>query len=170
MNSADKITNILFVCTGNICRSPFAEGLFKRLAGEKNLSGVSAQSAGLFALSGNEATFPAQQVAVEHGVDLTGHRAQPVTPDLAAQSDLVLVMEKHHQNDFCAEFPGASQRVRLLRNFARYGSPERGIADPYGLNYDAYRFCFLDIEDAVLGLVDFLSEASGVPGPNPGKH
>jgi hypothetical protein len=51
----------------------------------------------------------------------------------------------------------AADKVFLIRHFARFGSRNRGVADPYGLNYDAYRFCFLDIEDAVLGLLEFLS-------------
>jgi protein-tyrosine-phosphatase len=69
-------------------------------------------------------------------------------------------MEKSHEDTLLANFPGATDKARLLRHFARFGSKSRGIADPYGLEYDAYRFCFLDIEDAVSGLIEFLSERS----------
>jgi len=99
----------------------------------------------------------AQRVAGEFGVDLSGHRAKTISKELVDWSSLILVMEKSHQNTLVTDFPEAEDKTRLIRNFARYGSKRRGIADPYGLKYEAYRFCFLDIEDAVLGLVDFLS-------------
>ncbi|MBE9580411.1 MAG: hypothetical protein IMF18_02190 [Proteobacteria bacterium] len=154
---ATQIKNILFVCTGNICRSPFAEGLSKKLVGEKGLEGIAVGSAGLFALPGNSATSLAQRVAAEYDVDLSRHSAKSVSEKILTSSDLVLVMERSHEEDLLASFPDAAGRVLLLRHFGRHGSRRRGIADPYGLQYEAYRFCFLDIQDAVSGLVEYLS-------------
>jgi len=156
-------SNILFVCLGNICRSPFAQGLFTKLADQKGHKGVDAESAGLLALSGNSATFLAQKVAAEYGVDLTEHQAKPVSENLVTGSDLILVMENSHKDALLTDFPMAADKVFLIRHFARFGSRNRGVADPYGLNYDAYRFCFLDIEDAVLGLLEFLSMGKKTP-------
>ena len=65
MNTARRIRNVLFVCTGNICRSPFAQGLLEKVVEQKGLKGVKADSAGLLALPDNEATRLAQQVASE---------------------------------------------------------------------------------------------------------
>ncbi len=157
---AGQITNILFVCTGNICRSPFAESLLKKLAAEKGLKGITADSAGLLALPGNSATSLAQRVAAEYGVDLAEHKAISLSKDLVACSDLILIMEKSHEEALLAAFPEAAGKVLLIRYFARFGSRTRGIADPYGLEYDAYRFCFLDIQDSVSGLVEYLSGRS----------
>ncbi len=154
---ASKINNILFVCTGNICRSPFAEGLLRNALAAKGLKGIEADSAGLLALPGNSATSLAQRVAFEFGVDLSGHRAKSLSEELQAGCDLILVMEKSHEKAVLAAFPKATGKVLLLRHFGRYGSRRRGIADPYGFQYEAYRFCFLDIEDAVSGLVEYLS-------------
>ncbi len=154
---AHRIRNILFLCTGNICRSPFAEGLLKRLLRQKGLSGFGVDSAGLLALPGNSATAMAQRVAAEHDVGLSDHTAQSVSEELVAWCDLVLVMEKSHEQNLLSAFPGANGKVLLLRFFARQGSRRRGIADPYGLRYEAYRFCFLDIEEAVCGLLEFLA-------------
>ena len=151
------MANILFVCTGNICRSPFAEGLFTKLASQKDRQGLFADSAGLLALPGNPATSLAQRVAAEYGVSLTQHQAKSVTENLVDWSDLILVMEKGHKEALLSNSPKAAGKVLLIRHFARFGSKNRGVADPYGLNYDAYRFCFLDIEDAVTGLIEFLS-------------
>jgi protein-tyrosine phosphatase len=157
---AREIANILFVCTGNICRSPFAQGLFTKIVTQNELKGLAADSAGLLALPGNSVTRLAQRVAVEYGVDLSEHEAKSVSKDLVAWSDLILVMEKSQEDALLTAFPGAAGRVLLLRYFARFGSRRRGIADPYGLDYDAYRFCFLDIEDAVSGLIQYLSGRS----------
>ena len=154
---SDQTANILFVCTGNICRSPFAEGLFTKLVLQKGYKGLFAESAGLMALPGNAATALAQQVAAEHGVDLSNHEAKSVTEERVGWADLILVMEKGHEMNLLSFFPKATNKARLMRHFARFGSKTRGIADPYGLNYDAYRFCFLDIEDAVTGLIESLS-------------
>jgi protein-tyrosine phosphatase len=153
-----KRANILFVCTGNICRSPFAHALFAKLVTQKRLRGIAVESAGLLALPGNSATYMAQRVAEEFGIDLSGHRAKTISKALVAWSSLILVMEKSHEDTLVTDFPEAEGKTRLIRQFARFGSKRRGIVDPYGLKYDAYRFCFLDIEDAVLGLLDFLCE------------
>ena len=154
---ASQISNVLFVCTGNICRSPFAEGLLKKLAEQQGLGEIRSKSAGLLALPGNSATDLAQRVATEYGVDLSDHEAQSVSQELLTWCDLVLVMEKTHKEALLAAFDEAAGKVLLLRYFARHGSRRRGIADPYGLRYEAYRFCFLDIQDAVTGLVEYLS-------------
>jgi protein-tyrosine phosphatase len=152
-----RIKQILFVCTGNICRSPFAEGLLKKLLQKKGLDDVVADSAGLLALPGNSASGLAQKVAAEYDVDLSGHVAKSVNEDIVDRSDLILVMEKAHEESLLDAFPEAEGKVFLIRRFARFGSNNRGIADPYGLNYEAYRFCFLDIQDCIIGLAEYLS-------------
>ncbi|MGB2689435.1 MAG: low molecular weight protein arginine phosphatase [Desulfobacterales bacterium] len=156
MDMNKQISNILFVCIGNICRSPFAQGLFTKLVRQEGHKVFHAESAGLLALPGNSATFLSQKVAPEHGVDLAGHKAKRLSQELVDWSELILVMEKSHKDELLADFPEATDKTFLIRRFARFGSRSRGIADPYGLQYDAYRFCYLDIEDAVSGLMDFL--------------
>lgn len=151
-----QISNILFVCIGNICRSPFAQGLFTNKMRQKSYKNFYADSAGLLALPGNSVTFLAKKVAAEHGVDLSGHKAKRLSQKLVDRADLILVMEKVHKDELITEFPEATDKTFILRRFARYGSRNRGIADPYGLQYDAYRFCYIDIEDSVSGLVDHL--------------
>jgi protein-tyrosine phosphatase len=156
LKSQHNISNILFVCIGNICRSPFAQGLFTKMVHQEGHKGFHADSAGLIALPGNSVTFLAQKVAAEHGVDLAGHKAKRLSKELVDWSELILVMEKSHKDELLANFPEATDKTFLIRRFSRFGSRNRGIADPYGLQYDAYCFCYLDIEDAVLGLMDFL--------------
>jgi protein-tyrosine-phosphatase len=151
-----QISKILFVCIGNICRSPFAQGLFTKKMRQIRQKDFHADSAGLLALPGNSATFLAQKVAAEYGVDMAGHKAKRLSQELVDWADLILIMEKFHKDELLSDFPEASDKTFLIRHFARFGTKSRGVADPYGLQYDAYRFCYLDIEDAVLGLVDHL--------------
>ena len=75
----------------------------------------------------------------EYAVDLTEHKAQPVSKDLVDWSDLILVMEKSHQDSFFTQFPEAADKTMLIRHYARYGSRNRGIADPHGLDSDFLR-------------------------------
>ena len=155
---SDRIKHILFVCTGNICRSPFAEGLLKKLVQKNRLDDIVADSAGLLALPGNSAAGLAQKVAEEeYDVDLSGHIAKSIKEDIVDRNDLILVMEYSQAKELLDAFPEAEDKVFLIRRFASFGSKDRGIADPYGLNYDAYRFCFLDIQDSVSGLAEYLS-------------
>lgn len=148
--------NILFVCTGNICRSPIAEGLLRKLVAERQSDQIKAVSAGLYALPGNHVSRLARQVAQEHGVDLSQHRAQLVSSNLITWADLVLVMEPAHRENLIACYPEAKRKVFMIRHFADSGSSPRSIADPYGLQYESYRFCYLDLEDAVKGLLHYL--------------
>jgi protein-tyrosine-phosphatase len=160
------VKNILFLCTGNICRSAFADWFCRKRIQEKGLVDIQVDSAGVLALPGNPATAMAQKVAgAEHGIDLAKHRAKVITEDLVSWSDLVLVMEKTHEQDVLHGFPDAAGKVLLLRYFARSGSRRRGISDPYGLNYEAYRFCFLDIDEAVSGLIAYLEGTTMIFNP-----
>ncbi|MBW2600703.1 MAG: low molecular weight phosphotyrosine protein phosphatase [Deltaproteobacteria bacterium] len=152
-----RIQNILFVCTGNICRSPFAGALTNKLLQGSGLEGVCANTAGLCVLPDNAATAMAARVASEYAIDLSDHKAKMVSKELLAWCDLVLVMEKSHKQEILESFPEASGKTLLLRHFARCGSRTRGIADPYGLRYESYRFCFLDIHDAISGLAEYLN-------------
>jgi protein-tyrosine-phosphatase len=157
--SPTDIRNILFVCAGNICRSPMAEWQLKALLWEKPIPGLEVGSAGLIALPGNSASLNAVRVARENSISLAEHKARPITTELIDNADLVLVMESHQGHELIADHPQAAEKILLLRHFARYGSRERGISDPYGRNPEAYRFCFEDIKECVESLHEWLLEA-----------
>ena len=89
--------NVLFVCTGNTCRSPLAEALTRHLLTERKVEGVTVASAGTGAWLGAPASEGSYLVALEDGVDLSAHRAQPLTPELAANADLILTMSRSHR-------------------------------------------------------------------------
>jgi protein-tyrosine-phosphatase len=119
--------HVLFVCTGNICRSPMAAAIARDLLAAAGSSDVEVSSAGTQALAGNGATGLAIAIAEEHGLDLLGHRARQLTPELVAGADLVVGMTREHTE--AAGRLGARRAVTL--------DPE--IRDPYGRALDDYR-------------------------------
>jgi len=157
---------IVFVCTGNTCRSPLAEVLCKKRLSERlgfpleelPQRGFSVFSAGLAATMGGRAASEAQSVATEYGVDLSGHRSRPLTPDLAAQADCLVAMTRGHVQALNNHFARLGSRPRLL-------SPEGDdIADPVGQAIEVYQVCGRQIWQALEGLVaELCSEARGDP-------
>lgn len=143
-------SGVLFVCTGNSCRSPLAEYLFRhKLADRLGLSeaqleeaGYRVASAGTFAASGAPASGGTLDELQARGVDGTRHRSQPLTPELLQQADRVFVMTPEHREDALSIAPGAAAKVALLdRNCP--------IMDPIGGGPEAYRQCAAQIEQAV---------------------
>ncbi len=132
--------HILMVCTGNICRSPMAEALLRqRLALRGVRAGV--ESAGLAALVGRPADPEAQALMLERGLDLSGHRARQLTPELLRGSDLVLVMEAWQQRAVEALLPSARGRVQRLGRFGDFDVP-----DPFRRGPTAFRAALVFID------------------------
>jgi protein-tyrosine-phosphatase len=129
--------HILFVCTGNTCRSAIAEGLARKLIIERGLSDVEIQSAGTSAWDGAPASDGALLVGMERTLDLSQHRAQTLTRDLIRDADLVLAMGPHHLERI--EALGGSGKAYLLTDFASRGASARPVNDPFGGELEMYR-------------------------------
>lgn len=122
---------ILFVCTGNTCRSPMAQGLFLQIAGENGTADrVSAGSAGISAVNGQPASQNAVIACREVGVDISSHQARRLTGQDLLEWDLFFVMSETH--GYILEQAGAPARSIYV--------PGR-IADPFGQDLEAYRLC-----------------------------
>jgi protein-tyrosine phosphatase len=138
---------IVFVCTGNTCRSPLAEVLCKKLLADRlgctveDLPGRGflVLSAGLAAMMGGPAAPEADRVARELGADLSGHCSRPLTADLVVQADEVITMTRSHQLAVARQFAGVGPRPRFL------GGDGPDVADPIGCDQDVYRRCAQEI-------------------------
>jgi protein-tyrosine phosphatase len=146
---------IVFVCTGNTCRSPLAEALCKKMLAEGLGCGLEelprrgylVVSAGMAASNGMEATAEAVAAAQELGVDLQEHASRPLTPRLASQADDLIVMTQAHREALEAHFCGFNLRPRLL-------SPNgEDVPDPIGCEQAVYENCARLIHNHLLKIV-----------------
>lgn len=135
--------HILLVCTGNTCRSPMAEALLRRKLEERNLDGITVGSAGTGAWDGAPASEGAYLVALENGLDLSGHRARLLTRDLANDATIILTMGRHHRAR--VEQLGAVE-AHLLGEYAGRNGLEAEVRDPFGGDIEGYRDTFADLD------------------------
>ncbi len=137
------MTHILLVCTGNTCRSPMAEALLRHKIRERNIEGVTVGSAGTGAWDGAPASEGAYLVALEHGLDLSSHRARLLTRDIANQATVVLTMGRHHRAR--VEQLGGVETY-LLGEYAGREGLDAEVRDPFGNEIDVYRETFAELD------------------------
>lgn len=134
---------VLFVCTGNTCRSPMAERLFRKLLSEKlnceeadlTSRGVVVRSAGLAAFDGAPASVEAVELLRELGIDLDDHQSRRATASLLLHADYVVTMTRMHRETILQQYPQLGDRVRTV---AQDGTD---VSDPFGEGIDEYRRC-----------------------------
>jgi protein-tyrosine-phosphatase len=144
---------ILFVCTGNLCRSPMAEALFRHRAGDD--PGWEAVSAGTYAAEGLPASENAVLALEELGIDLSRHRSQPLTPELVESADLIVVMTDEHRCRVMEAFPAVGNRVFLIKSFGT-SKVATDVTDPYGGSFNTYKRIRDEIDRALSDLILFI--------------
>jgi len=147
---------VLFVCTGNTCRSAMAEVIAAHIARERGLTGVEFASAGTAASPHAHASDGALLVALEHGHDLSEHRARLLTAELVAEHDLVLAMGPHHVDRI--ESLGGRGKAHLLTAYASRGASDRPVGDPFGGELELYRETYEELERELRRVLDRIAE------------
>lgn len=130
--------NILFVCTGNTCRSPMAEGIFRKIVSDKGIENIECSSAGLFAMTGDEVSKNSVEACERFGVDISFHRARRITSYILDETDKFVCMTKDHAASLSLYVP--SEKIVVLSD---------GIADPYGGSIETYMMCANSIRTAL---------------------
>lgn len=153
---------ILFVCSGNSCRSPMAEGLLKKRLYPEYLDKLNVISAGTLGIVNSPATPLAIKVCKEKGVDIANHRSRALTKEVLEQSDLVLVMSDYHKEFIRNNFPELIDKVFLLTEFDQSDSDNEqnflSIPDPIGENLSFYRKVINQIDTELSRIIPRLKQ------------
>ena len=147
--------SVIMICTGNICRSPMAEGILRTMLPAFLKPTVHVGSAGTQGLHGNRAEPFAIEAAAFYGADIGDHRARMLDSQLVKSADLILVMENHHLDVIGDMLFFRCKYARLLGDFAMDRKIGQ-IEDPYGGPLSAYQACARDIVACMPGLIDHI--------------
>jgi protein-tyrosine-phosphatase len=150
---------LVFVCTGNTCRSPLAEAIARKIGIERGLTDVDVTSAGTSAHEGAPASDGALLVGIERGMDLSTHRSQTLTRAMVREADLVLAMGPHHLERI--EALGGAGKAFLVADFASHGTSLRAINDPIGAELDVYRATADELEVEIRRIMDRITVERG---------
>jgi glycine hydroxymethyltransferase len=158
------VKNVLFVCTGNICRSPIAEGLFRRLVG--NRKDIEVVSAGVHAVRGQPPSVYAVEVCAEEGTNISDLRSQPLTGALVDRATHIFAMTGAHLETMQTLFPQSAEKMFLIREFEEPGTTVwRDVPDPIGLGREVYKDCARIIKNALPSVLAFVEQGELVrPG------
>ena len=154
------VRRVLFLCTGNTCRSPLAEVIAREGARRRGLE-IEFDSAGVAAMRGTAASEGSEIVAGQHGLDLRPHRAEQITAELARSVDLILAMDRSHRDIAAGLAPDTE--VRLVTEYLQADDSRRGqpVPDPYGGWMEQYEETYDLLEASIVGFLDGLDRPDG---------
>lgn len=145
--------HVLFICTGNVCRSPMAEGLLRHMAGDR----VKVASAGLGAGHGQPPSAHAIEVLGKEGIDIADIRSQPVSAHLLQQADYIFTMTRDHLDMLLLLFPEMASKTRLLRFEEAAKGGRADVTDPIGGTRATYESCKTDIQRAMSHVIPLVT-------------
>lgn len=141
---------IAYVCTGNTCRSPMAEGILRKMLADAGKNQVHVLSAGIGTLDGYPATPTAVMTAEKHGIDISEHHSRRLTGKLFKEVDLVFALADNHY-EFMRNFPEAESKLFMVKGFPEpeLADKEHSVDDPLGGTPEEYEATFVEIESEI---------------------
>jgi protein-tyrosine-phosphatase len=169
MEKKDGKFTLLFVCTGNTCRSPMAAGVMRKLLAEAGLDGIEVESAGTGALSGWPAAPHALEVTKRWGIDISGHRSRALTSEILEGADLVFCMSLEHHHKVGKLSLASAEKSYLLASYPQRPeeTPLARIEDPMGGDLEIYERTFMKIDEHLRRVFADLVERSKESGEEP---
>jgi len=152
--------SFLFVCFGNIMRSPMCEALMNRASAGRPNAQVTVVSAGLNGIPGTAAHPWAVAAAREFGISLEHHRARLLTPEMVDQADVIFAMDYQNQVQLLSRFAGARDKLFMLSAYAGDSYHSVEIHDPYYLGQEETRHCYEILDTCIQNLVGSLADVS----------
>lgn len=146
---------IMFICTGNICRSAMAHAMLEKRAKEENKD-IEVYSCGVFAENGDVPTYEGIDVMREYGIDLSNHRATNIRNSNIKDMDIILCATSSHKNNVISMYPELKEKVYTMKEYAGYDKRDIDIKDPWGYGIAIYRMCASEIEDCINKYIDNL--------------
>lgn len=139
---------VMFICTGNICRSAMAHKMLEKKAKEENKD-IEVYSCGVFAEDGDVPTYEGIDVMREYGIDLSKHRATNIRNSNIKDMDVILCATNSHKNNVISMYPELKEKVYTMKEYAGYDKKDIDIKDPWGYGIATYRMCAAEIEECI---------------------
>lgn len=150
---------IMFVCTGNTCRSAMAEGLLKKTAQEHNLD-IEVYSAGTFALTGEHASYNSIAIMKEYGVDLILHTSTSIQDSSIEEMDLILCATQNHKRNLLSSYSNLKDKIFTIKEYAGLdkSGTDPDIKDPWGYDLNTYRMCAAEISLCIDKIIEKITK------------
>lgn len=150
---------IMFICTGNTCRSAMADGLAKKIVKEKNLD-IEVCSAGIFAQTGEHASYNSIAIMKEYDVDIALHKATSVDESNIKEMDLILCATKTHKAELQVRYNDLKDKIFTMKEYAGIDNDgtDMDIKDPWGYNLNTFRVCAAEISICVEKIIEKISQ------------
>lgn len=147
---------VLFLCTGNVCRSPMAEGFLRVMAEEADAE-IEVASAGLVAMENMPPSTNSVTAMKEDGIDISAQRSQMLTPEMVEEYTHIFGLGEGHAETVRAYFPEAQEKTFVLREFIADEELDRDVPDPIGGDLEEYRLIRNLIKEAMLSILQFVT-------------
>ncbi|MBE5819453.1 MAG: low molecular weight protein arginine phosphatase [Clostridiales bacterium] len=145
---------VMFICTGNICRSAMAHRMLEKRVKDLNRDDIEVYSCGVFAYNGDEPTNQGIEVMKNYAVDLKAHRATNIHNSNIEDMDIILCATTSHKNNVINMYPDLEEKIFTIKEYVGYNKEDLDIADPWGLSTKVYENCAEEIDDCVEKIID----------------